>query len=103
MRRPALLGTHACSVRGVLAVAPPGKTRLIEFGCFAADRRARRGLGKPETFNVLGFTFICERTSQGKFFIMRKTRRDRMRAKVNAVKEELRRRLHERSPSKGLG
>jgi hypothetical protein len=57
----------------------PDKTRLIEFGGFAADRRARRGLGKPETFNVLGFTFICERTNQGKFFIMRKTGRDRMR------------------------
>jgi hypothetical protein len=56
----------------------PDKTRLIEFGRYAADRRARRGLGRPETFNVLGFTFICELNSQGKFFIMRKTRRDRM-------------------------
>ena len=79
----------------------PDKTRLIEFGRFAADRRARRGLGKPETFNVLGFTFICERTSQGKFFIMRKTRRDRMRAKLKAVKEELRRRMHEPIPEQG--
>jgi RNA-directed DNA polymerase len=79
----------------------PDKTRLIEFGRFAADRRARRGLGKPETFNVLGFTFICERTSQGKFFIMRKTRRDRMRAKLKAVKEELRRRMHEPIPKQG--
>src|SRR6202030_2628824 len=79
----------------------PDKTRLIEFGRFAADRRARRGLGKPETFNVLGFTFICERTSQGKFFIMRKTRRDRMRAKLKAVKEELRRRMHEQIPEQG--
>src|SRR6202043_3794699 len=79
----------------------PDKTRLIEFGRFAADRRARRGLGKPETFNFLGFTFICERTSQGKFFIMRKTRRDRMRAKLKAVKEELRRRMHEPIPEQG--
>src|ERR1700730_18310145 len=79
----------------------PDKTRLIEFGRFAADRRARRGLGKPETFNVLGFTFICERTSQGKFFIMRKTRRDRMRAKLKAAKEHLRRRMHEPIPEQG--
>ena len=79
----------------------PDKTRLIEFGRFAADRRARRGLGKPETFNVLGFTFICERTSQGKFFILRKTRRDRMRAKLKAIKEELRRRMHEPIPKQG--
>jgi hypothetical protein len=47
-----------------------------------------RGLGKPETFNVLGFTFICERNSQGKFFILRKTRRDRMQAKLKAIKED---------------
>src|SRR6266481_6774785 len=43
----------------------PDKTRLIEFGRFAAERRAHRGLGKPETFNFLGFTFICERNSRG--------------------------------------
>jgi RNA-directed DNA polymerase len=53
------------------------------------------------TFNVLGFTFICERTSQGKFFILRKTRRDRMRVKLKAVKEELRRRMHEPIPQQG--
>jgi hypothetical protein len=60
----------------------PEKTRLIEFGRFAAERRKRRGLGKPETFNFLGFTFICGRTRQDKFQIKRKTRRDRMRAKL---------------------
>src|SRR6185312_17567049 len=58
----------------------PDKTRLIEFGRFAAERRARRGLGKPETFNFLGFTFICERNSRGQFLVKRTTRRDRMRA-----------------------
>jgi len=79
----------------------PDKTRLIEFGRFAADRRARRGLGKPETFNFLGFTFICERNSAGKFFIKRKTRRDRMRTKLRAVKEELRRRMHQPIPEQG--
>ena len=43
----------------------PDKTRLIEFGRFAADNRARRGLGKPETFNFLGFTFICGKSRTG--------------------------------------
>ena len=47
----------------------PDKTRLIEFGRHAADRRARRGLGKPETFNFLGFTFICGRSRTGKFLL----------------------------------
>jgi RNA-directed DNA polymerase len=61
----------------------PDKTRLIEFGRFAADRRARRGLGKPETFKFLGFTFICGRSRQGRFVLKRKTRSDRMRARLN--------------------
>jgi hypothetical protein len=60
----------------------PEKTRLIEFGRFAADNRARRGLGKPETFNFLGFTFICGKSRKGKFLVMRRTRRDRMRVKL---------------------
>src|SRR5205823_8171636 len=51
----------------------PEKTRLIEFGRFAVERRKRRGLGKPETFNFLGFTFICGKTRAGKFQIRRKT------------------------------
>ena len=59
----------------------PEKTRLIEFGRFAAERRQRRGLGKPETFSFLGFTFICGKTRAGKFQIKRKTRADRMRAR----------------------
>ena len=66
----------------------PEKTRLIEFGRFAAERRKRRGLGKPETFNFLGFTFICGKTRAGKFQIKRKTRRDRMRAKLKEIKQE---------------
>jgi len=53
----------------------PEKTRLIEFGRFAAERRARRGLGKPETFNFLGFTFICGKTRAGRFQIRRKPER----------------------------
>src|SRR5215472_3357860 len=51
----------------------PDKTRLIEFGRFAAERRTHRGLGKPETFNFLGFTFICERNSRGQFLVKRTT------------------------------
>ena len=72
----------------------PEKTRLIEFGRFAASNRKRRGLGKPETFNFLGFTFICGKSRTGKFLIKRRTRRDRMRAKLKAVSMELRRRMH---------
>src|SRR5216117_4443025 len=79
----------------------PEKTRLIEFGRFAADNRKRRGLGKPETFNFLGFTFICGKTRQGKFQIKRKTRRDRMRAKLKMIKEEMWWRMHQPIPAQG--
>ena len=79
----------------------PDKTRLIEFGRFAADRRARRGLGKPESFSFLGFTFICGKSRQGTFLLMRKTRRDRMRAKLRAIKQEMRRRMHQPIPVQG--
>jgi RNA-directed DNA polymerase len=79
----------------------PDKTRLIEFGRLAAVKRARRGLGKPETFAFLGFTFICGRSRQGKFLLCRKTRRDRMQAKLTEIKEELRRRLHQPVPEQG--
>jgi len=60
----------------------PDKTRLIEFGRFAATNRARRGLGKPETFNFIGFTHISGRSLKGGFQLKRKSRRDRMRAKL---------------------
>ena len=79
----------------------PDKTRLIEFGRLAADRRARRGLGKPETFNFLGFTFICGQSRRGKFLLKRRTRRDRMRARLREIKEELRRRMHQPIPQQG--
>jgi RNA-directed DNA polymerase len=79
----------------------PDKTRLIEFGRHAAANRERRGLGKPKTFNFLGFTFICGKSRQGKFLIKRKTRRDRMRAKLQAIKQELRRRRHQPIPVQG--
>jgi len=79
----------------------PEKTRLIEFGRFAAANRKRRGLGKPETFNFLGFTFICGKSRRGKFLVKRKTRQDRMRAKLQAIKQELRQRMHQPIPVQG--
>ena len=79
----------------------PEKTRLIEFGRRAADNRARRGLGKPETFNFLGFTFICGRSRRGRFLLHRKTRRDRMWAKLQEIKDELRERMHWPIPTQG--
>ncbi len=79
----------------------PDKTRLIEFGRFAAARRARRRLGKPETFDFLGFTFICGHSRKGKFLLKRRTRRDRRRGKLREVKEELRRRMHQPIPAQG--
>jgi hypothetical protein len=81
----------------------PDKTRLIGFGRYAADRRAQRGLGKPESFSFLGFTFICGKSRQGTFQLKRKTRRDRMRAKLRAVKQEMRRRMHQPIPLQGNG
>jgi RNA-directed DNA polymerase len=79
----------------------PEKTRLIEFGRFAALNRVKKGLGKPETFNFLGFTHICGRSARGRFVLMRKSRRDRLRAKLRAIKEELWRRLHLPIPQVG--
>lgn len=73
----------------------PDKTRLVEFGPFAAERRTRRGEGKPETFDFLGFTHICGRKkSNGRFTVWRQTIRKRLQAKLDAVKTELRRRMH---------
>jgi RNA-directed DNA polymerase len=79
----------------------PEKTRLIAFGRFAAARRKERGLGKPETFNFLGFTFICGKSRDGKFLINRKSRRDRMQAKLKEIKKELRSRMHDATSEQG--
>jgi RNA-directed DNA polymerase len=74
----------------------PDKTRLIEFGRFAAASRKQRGEGKPETFNFLGFTHICGQSRKnGKFLVLRKTIRKRLLAKLNKVKDELRLRMHQ--------
>lgn len=79
----------------------PNKTRLIEFGRFAAEFRRRRGLGKPETFNFLGFTHMCGKTRNGKFMVRREPMRKRRQAKLKAVSQELRHRLHESIPDQG--
>ena len=70
------------------------KTRLIEFGRFAAQNYKRRGHGKPATFNFLGFTHICGKTRKGRFVVWRLTMRKRLRAKLKQIKAELRRRMH---------
>ena len=73
----------------------PDKTRLLEFGPFAARNRERRGEGKPETFDFLGFTHICgKKRSNGYFTVLRQTIRKRLQAKLNEVKAELRQRMH---------
>jgi RNA-directed DNA polymerase len=80
----------------------PEKTRLIEFGYFAANNRRRRGQGKPETFNFLGFTHICGRKrSNGMFTVYRRTISKRDRAKLKEIKTGLRRRMHEPVPQVG--
>jgi group II intron reverse transcriptase/maturase len=79
----------------------PDKTRLIEFGRHAAADRKRRGLGKPETITFLGFTFICGKSLRGNFLLKRRSRRDRMKAKLKEVAGELRRRMHQSIPEQG--
>lgn len=71
------------------------KTRVIEFGRFASERRERRKEGKPETFNFLGFTHSCSKTQKGKFIVLRQTMASRMRAKLKEVKQELVKRMHD--------
>ena len=74
----------------------PDKTRLIRFGRHTAKQRAERGEGKPETFDFLGFTHFCTRSRKwGSFVIGRKTIKKRMRAKLLAIKIELRRKMHD--------
>ena len=80
----------------------PEKTRLIEFGRFAAENRRRAGLGGPETFDFLGFTFLCSKTRRGKFQVKRKSRPDRLRVKLAEIKQGLRLRMHRPIPEQGL-
>jgi group II intron reverse transcriptase/maturase len=74
----------------------PDKTRLIEFGRHAAENRKRRGEGKPEVFDFLGFTHISGKTRKtGRFIVKRKTIQKRLSAKLGELKQELRRRWHQ--------
>ena len=80
----------------------PEKTRILEFGRFAVSNRKKRRLGKPETFNFLGFTHICGQTlKNGKFTVLRQTIKKKMRAKLHDVKLELRKRMHQPVPEQG--
>jgi RNA-directed DNA polymerase len=79
----------------------PEKTRLIEFGRFAARNRERRGDRKPETFEFLGFTHMCAKTRSGRFKLKRVTSKKKMRAKLKSVKAEMRRRMHLPIPVQG--
>lgn len=79
----------------------PDKTRLIEFGRYADKNRRERGDGKPEAFNFLGFTHICAKTRKGWFTVLRQTMRKRWQAKIQAVRAQLKRRLHEPVPAAG--
>ena len=78
------------------------KTRLLEFGRFASANRAKRGDGKPETFDFLGFTHICATTRKNnRFTVRRKTIAKRLRAKIKAVRKEIKRRMHAPVPAQG--
>ena len=79
----------------------PDKTRLLEFGRYASERRSRRGAPRPETFNFLGFVHICGTSRKGNFVVRRHTIAARMRAKLQEVKRHLKARMHMRPPEQG--
>jgi group II intron reverse transcriptase/maturase len=79
----------------------PDKTRVIEFGRYAASNRRARGEGKPEHFHFLGFLHLCGKTERGKFLIVRRTQPKRMQRKLREVKTELKRRRHLPIPEQG--
>lgn len=79
----------------------PDKTRLIEFGRHAARRRRARGLGRPETFDFLGFTHLCGTSKKGRFWLRRITITKRMRTKLREVNDQLKRRRHQPIPEQG--
>jgi len=79
----------------------PAKTRLLVFGRYAAEDRKRNGRGKPDTFDFLGFTHVCGKTRKGRFAVLRRTSRKRLRRKLGEIKTELRRRMHVPVPEVG--
>jgi group II intron reverse transcriptase/maturase len=96
------LGELRERLRGFALELHPDKTRLLAFGLYAQARRQERGMkGAPETFNFLGFTHACGKTRNGKFLLVRRTMRERMRAKLSEVKAELMRRRHLRIKVQG--
>lgn len=87
-------------LREYLLELHPDKTRRIEFGRFALERRTKRGEGKPKTFNFLGFTHICAWGEKG-FWVRRIPMKERIRAKLRTLKEALRRVMHRPIPVVG--
>jgi len=79
----------------------PQKTRLIEFGKYASRNRKRKGKGKPETFDFLGFTHMCSKNRKGDFFLRRKTKRKQLKKKLKEVKDELKERMHDKIKETG--
>lgn len=79
----------------------PKKTRILEFGRYAAERRDKRGERKPETFTFLGLTHICATDRQGRFAVKRVTSQERMTRKLHELREELARRRHDPIPEQG--
>ncbi|MBV8135833.1 MAG: group II intron reverse transcriptase/maturase, partial [Deltaproteobacteria bacterium] len=72
------------------------KTRLIEFGRFTEENRRRKGRGRPEVFDFLGFTHYCGKTRDGRFLLCQKTQRKRAIRKLKELRQEMRRRMHQR-------
>ena len=81
------LGTYSLTLH-------PRKTRLIEFGRYAAERRKKRGEGKPESFDFLGFTHLCSKTRKGGYFLKRKTKSKGQRKTLQDIKASLRKQMH---------
>ena len=97
-----LAADNLIAALGVGLELHPEKTRMIEFGRFAEDNRKRRGEGKPETFDFLGFTHICGKTWKGGWFtVKRRTVKKRLRDKLQEIRQELRKRWHERDADTG--
>ena len=94
VRRRALRPGPGAAPGQVRPRAQPDKTRLIRFGRFADQQRAERGLGKPETFDFLGFTHLCGKTKDGRFAVRRRTIKKRQAAKLKQVKTSLMARRH---------
>jgi hypothetical protein len=79
----------------------PKRTRRIEFGRFAQENRKRSEEGKPETFDFLGFTHISGKNRNGSFMVRRMTIRNLMRKKLQEIKQQLRKRMHDHAPQTG--